>query len=351
MNRVNPEMLILARESRGMSQVELATKTKIAASILCRYETETLRPADHHLGIIAEALEYPTSFFYNEDKRYGFGSNCLYHRKRVSLPPSDLRKLQAKANIFRIRVSKLLKGAQVEAKLKFPKFDIGEYEGDVDHIANLVRAAWKLPMGPIKNLVELVEQAGGIVSYFPFETRKLDAISHWAPGGQPIFFLNSEMPADRCRFTLAHEIGHIVMHEFSTVDQEKEADRFASELLMPADEITKDLAPPLTLAKLAQLKPYWRVSMQALAVRAYHLEVISKDQYRRLFTIMSRMGYRLTEPVTIPREEPQVFSALISVYLSDHKYTIEELSKHLDVRDAEFRRDYLASRANLRLVK
>ena len=68
---------------------------------------------------------------------------------------------------------------------------------------------------------------------------------------------------------------------------EGEADRFAAEFLMPEREIRSDLRPPLTIARLAALKPYWKVSMAALARRAWNVGTIDQNRYRRLFTELS----------------------------------------------------------------
>src|ERR1700730_1023199 len=111
--------------------------------------------------------------------------------------------------------------------------DAEDYNGDVSVIAGLLRRSWGIPNGPVENLTTAIEAAGGVVLRRSFGTSKIDAMSKWAPGEPPLFFINSEIPADRCRYTLAHEIGHIVMHQVPTPDMEGEADRFAEEFLMP----------------------------------------------------------------------------------------------------------------------
>ena len=60
--------------------------------------------------------------------------------------------------------------------------------------------------------------------------------------------INSRVPTDRKRMTLAHELGHIVMHSepiHLSKQSEEEAMRFAAEFLMPAHLIrpSSDNAP------------------------------------------------------------------------------------------------------------
>src|SRR5438105_1926609 len=148
-NDVHPEMLALARESRGLSQSELARAVGISQGNISRYESGMLKVSDEHLEKIASVLDYPKTFFYRHEKRYSFGSSCTYHRKRQSLPVIEQRTLLAKLNVLRMRLGWLLDAVDIESVNKFQHFDIDEFNGDVERIAQLVRNGWKLPPGPI----------------------------------------------------------------------------------------------------------------------------------------------------------------------------------------------------------
>ena len=141
----------------------------------------------------------------------------------------------------------------------------------------------------------LLESAGAIVIMFDFGTRLIDGLSAYDPldAMPPIVFLNSTSPAERTRFTAAHELGHIVMHRrgFLSEDAEHEADDFASEFLMPTTEI-KGFLGGITLDALASLKSRWKVSMGALLVRAVRLGKISERRSRTLWMQMAKLGYK-----------------------------------------------------------
>lgn len=347
-NDVHSEMLTLARESRGLSQSQLALAVDISQGNISRYESGMLNVSDEHLEKIADVLDYPKTFFFRHEKRYSFGSSCTYHRKRQSLPAIEQRTLLAKLNVLRMRLSWLLASVDIESENKFQHFDIDEFKGDVERIAQLMRNAWKLPPGPIQNLVQAIEDSGGIVVRYPFGTNKLDAISQWIVGTPPIFLINADSPGDRIRFTLAHEIGHVVMHNVPTENMEGEADRFAAEFLMPARDISVDLNS-VSLPSLARLKPYWKQSMAALIKRAFDLGKITKRQYRSLFEQMSRLGYRLGEPIPIPLEMPTMFSDIINVHIKELGYSQLDLSRLLEVSEEEFKAEYWPKASRPRL--
>lgn len=346
---VNPEMLILARESRGLTQADLAQKTGIGQSVLSKYENGMIDVSGQALSEIAKILEYPETLFTCSEPILGFGSSCMHYRKRQALSVQDLKQIQAQINLIRIQFKRLLRSVEIDATQEFPRYDIGDYK-DAETIAKFVRASWNLPIGPIKNLVATIENAGGIVFPLHFKTQKLDAVSQWPQGMPPLFFINMNMPWDRIRFSLAHEIGHLIMHTYPTDNLEEEADSFASAFLMPAREIETDLIN-ITLPKAMQLKPYWRVSMQALIRRAYNLRRITESQYRRLFTQIGKQGYRKCEPSPISPEEPETYQRLIDIHLKEFNYSIMDLSKLLDLYQREFEKEYIFKRGAISIVK
>jgi Zn-dependent peptidase ImmA (M78 family) len=261
----------------------------------------------------------------------------------LSLTRRDWYKITARLNLLRLHTSKLLPGVDTEYENRFHYLDSGEFKNP-EQVAKLMRKYWKIPAGPISNLIGEIENAGGIVYLLRFGTDKIDAISQSAPGLPPLFLVNSEIPGDRCRFTLAHELGHIIMHgRCPAENMEEEADRFAAEFLMPKADIADDLES-ITLTKAASvLKPYWKVSIAALIVRAKELGKITASQYKNLFTQLSYHGYRKHEPVEIPPEQPTVLNDIMTVYLSDYGYDLAALSKFLNLFEDELTKEYIPS--------
>lgn len=350
---VSPEMLILARESRGLTQSELAAMTSISQGNISKYEGGLLNVSREHLEKFVSILHYPETFFSLNESRFDFGSSCTYHRKRQTLPVHELKLLLAKSNLLRIHVTQLLKGVDLETDNLFLRLDVADYDGDIEEIARVVRRSWHLPFGPVNNLIRVIEDAGAIVYLCSFGTRKLDAISQWIPsthlGLPPIFLVNADMPGERIRFTLAHEIGHVIMHRVPTSNMEEEADRFAAEFLMPCHNIAPDLSS-ITLPKLARLKPYWKASMAALMRRALDLGKITQRQYRTLNEQMGKQGYRINEPYPLPIEKPSVLNEIIDVYRNEYNYSISDLSKLIYLYEDETQEKFFSGQRRLRIV-
>jgi Zn-dependent peptidase ImmA (M78 family) len=199
-----------------------------------------------------------------------------------------------------------------------------------------------LPNGPVANMVELIELNGGIIIPCDFGTDLLDAMSQRIEGLPILFFVNVNAPADRVRHTLAHELGHMVLHTItvkSDEEMEDEADAFAGAFLLPADEIRPQLRR-FDLRQLVNLKGYWKVSMAALAVRADRLKLITPYQSKMFWIEMSRLGYRKREPNEPPKETPNLLRQIVAFHMKKLGYSASEMAKLLHLRVVEFQEMY-----------
>ena len=327
---VNPEMIVLARESRGWTQRELASQLGIRQTTLSKYELGALSYPERDLTQLSKITNFDPEFFRQSGfQKVGLAGDFLY-RKRAHVTAKVRRRVQAEVNIRRIQLYQLTRRADVERdEFPFPSIQPEEMEGRIDKIAIAVREAWRLPSGPIRNLTAAIENAGGIVFAIDFESDLIDGTNVRLPGEPPMLFVNSRATGDRHRFNLAHELAHVIMHFGLVFDNaEMQANQFAAEFLMPRRIIRSDLRN-LDLADAARLKLVWGVSMAAIIKRAYDLGVISQSKYRRMFTMLNARGMRTNEPIEVPFEQPAVFNELLRVHREEFGMDDSEIRKIL----------------------
>ena len=350
-NVINPTMFITARESRGLTQKELSGLLGVTQGWLSKVESGFCNNVpDDILHEISKILNYPCGFFFQQDRIYGFGPSELFNRRRQRVPAKTLQKIYAQINIRRIQLAKILQHVEI-GELNIPRMDINDFRGSVDDIASAVRAYWHIPAGPIKNLVEIIEERGGIILPFDFHSNDIDAISIVVPGTPPLFFINPTIPGDRLRFTLCHELAHVIMHQCEpNPDIELQADRFASQFLMPDNEIRPYLQD-LSIAKLMDLKTYWRVSMQSILMKATKLAAITDARSKALWMKIGTSGYRSHEPIEIQPEVPTLYDEILEVFKNDLGYSLNDFSQFVCMSTKETAEAYFATGSKLKLVK
>lgn len=326
----NGQLLMLARQFRRKSQKELAEELagSVAQGTLSKIEHGRLQPHQELVNKLAEALQVRPAFFYQD----GYLREPLvsYHRKRAKMPARDLDQLHGLAELHRLNLRKLLQSAEIEPTLPPPPaIDPDQYGRDIEDIARMLRQRWKLPRGPVADLTRLAEAAGIVVVSFDFGHDLVDGFCQTAHDDlPPVVFINSRQPKDRFRFSLAHEIGHLVLHQTPNPEQEVEANRFASEFLMPTKDIRADFFD-LSLTRFMDLKLYWGTSMQALIYKAWQIGALSDGLFKHFNIEMSKRGFKKNEPVQAShlREEPTTLKGVLKAHLADLGMTINEISE------------------------
>lgn len=164
-------------------------------------------------------------------------------------------------------------------------------------------------LGPIQNLTAAVERAG--VCLIPIGgLAGIDGLSAWV-NGVPVIGLSPSVPGDRFRFSLAHELAHLLFHAKRTDATESEANRFAGALLIPQAEFDAAMPDRPQLRDFIALKSTWGVAVSALVYRAHELEYIDDARYRALQIQMSK--WRKFEPGTFKPVYGRLLARLVDV--------------------------------------
>jgi Zn-dependent peptidase ImmA (M78 family)/transcriptional regulator with XRE-family HTH domain len=299
--------LTIARQIAGLRKNALAEHINKTPTAISAYENGTKRPAPATVAQLCLALGVEPAFFLSGDGDRG------------GLPAPHFRSLRATPQITRdqayaygLLVNDI--ATVFSRHVEFPPCDVPDIPVAPDCMdltqpekaARQVREFLRIPNGPVGHLVRLVENHGVLVVFCTLQAASVDAFSFSEPT-RPIMLLN---PAKddyyRQRYDVAHELGHLVMHsEAEPGDRivEDQANRFAAEFLMPAEEISEALPRKGDWRKLMVLKDEWRVSMQALLYRARQLGIMTASAYENAMTTLSARGWRRREPGPMPAVE------------------------------------------------
>ena len=335
-------MLTLARESRGLTQTELGELIGFSHSNINRWEAGFISINPEAFIALQQKLDYPESFFFQVAEIFP----PAFYRKRDKVDKRTLDKIEANVNIHRIHFNTLINS---HSHLKTAIATITRKEETTpQQIAQAIRKQWKVLKGAMGDLIELVESNGIPVFTFDFETERVDGRMTMTEARHPVIFVNSAHLGDRQRFTLAHELGQMILYKFCTpaykVDElNHQANLFAAEFLLPEKEIREDLKEPVTLQLLSELKLKWKVSMQSLLYRADDLGLLSYNQKRYLLGQFNQLQIRRREPLEldIPKEKPVLIRELITKYKTQQKMSIKQLAAYFHLTESDFTRRYI----------
>jgi Zn-dependent peptidase ImmA (M78 family) len=187
---------------------------------------------------------------------------------------------------------------------------------DPETAAHMVRSEWQLGVLPVKNMVHLLEAKGVRVFSLAENTREVNAFSAWRDGTTPFVFLNTMKSSESSRFDAAHELGHLVLHRHGDTKGkgvEREADAFASALLMPKSEMLSYAGRCRTVEDIVRHKKRFNVSAMAFAFNLHKVGAISEFTYRSLCIEMSKRGMRTKEVDSSERETSQILKKVFEV--------------------------------------
>lgn len=328
-----PESLTLARELRGLTKSELATRVHKSAGAISQFENAITRPDPRTLKQISLALGFPLSFFSREISSTPISMDYCHFRSLRSTSQKDRRKILANGTLLRNLIEVL------DDFVDFPEEQVSRIarqiysDDDIERFAVKVREAWGLGIGPIPELFQLLESKGILLSFIADQSEDVDAFSFWQPRRPFIFLVSSKGSPSRTRFDCAHELGHLLMHADAVPgnkELEAQANRFAGAFLVPREAFIRECPRRLNWEHFYELKRRWRVSLAALIRRAYDLDCISEATYRRAYVQLNQMGQRYNEPYEPPVEAPTMIQQALVFALED--VSMQDIADRLKVR-------------------
>jgi Zn-dependent peptidase ImmA (M78 family)/transcriptional regulator with XRE-family HTH domain len=333
-----------AREARGLSVTALAEILEVSRQSVSQYENEQQSPRSEVMVKIEQVLNLPPAFFSRPVLKRPEARRIFY------------RSMKSATKLARVRVERRYEWLTEIANylqeyvsfppVRFPRFDVPRdarelsWE-DVEDFAVRTREFWGLGEGPISNVVWLFENKGAIVTRGIVEADELDAFSEWhgwqANSSTPYVFLGADKEsAPRSRYDAAHELGHLVMHrnidpkhiENQTTFKiiENQAHRFAGAFLLPTLAFSNDFSVA-NLDAFRALKPKWKVSVAMMVYRSQDLDLVGKEQVRRLWINRTRRGWRLKEPLDdhLPIERPRMLQRAFSMLVDERIQSRDEI--------------------------
>ncbi|MHB8253085.1 MAG: helix-turn-helix domain-containing protein [Acidiferrobacter sp.] len=307
-----------ARTAAGLSLRNLAEKAGISAMAISKYETGKSTPSSGVLLALSKALGVTVEYFLRTER---VELDEIEYRKHTKLPKKLLRQIEG--DVIE-QVERYLELEHVFPTLPIKPFKVpkslpsrvDDYD-EIETIADGVRAAWRLGSNPIPELTDTLEERG--IKVFQtnlFHGNHFDGLAATV-NGVPIIVVGADWPGDRQRFTLAHELGHLLLKGrlSGALDEEKASNRFAGAFLVAKSEVFKELGQRrrwLEPQELCVLKKVYGLSMGGWIHRANELGILPETHYQTIVRLFRVRGWHKKEPCEdYPRETTQLFTQLV----------------------------------------
>ncbi|MDE2951431.1 MAG: XRE family transcriptional regulator [Chloroflexota bacterium] len=297
-----------ARFLAGMTMTQLADELReydfpITKQAISKYETGKSYPSARFLLLASSVLGVPSTYFTHEPKKT---VEWLAFRCRKKLSKTERSRIKAYASDIvelQIELRELLYPDPIS---ELPSIAVANL-AEAENAAEQLRAHWDVGNRPLDNLVQTAEDRDFVVVSWEDNTGLFDGLSAKCEG-RSIAVINTNVPADRLRMSLAHELGHLVMDigEMPSKEAEKLAYRFAAALLAPADHVYQELGKSrghLDWGELEALKRKYGMSMAAWVRRARDLEIINHTAYKSLNIDLRKRKWHISEPVQYQGDE------------------------------------------------
>lgn len=312
--------LKLARTSTGLSLRELAERmgNVVSAQAIGKYERNEDMPGSRPLMALARALGVSESYLLSDEELSLEGVDFRKKRSAKEEATIEARTLQLLERYLAIEDLLDLKSVEWEQPRSAP-YPVRDLR-DAEDAARSVRDDWGLGHDPIPKLAELLEERG--IKVLSIDLDDIDGLAarvlRKGRDAARVVVVRQNIWSERKRFTLAHELGHMVMALEQGLDEEAAANRFAGAFLMPADVVRAEVGAhrsAISIGELVALKERFGVSLQAIAYRFRDLGIIEQKAFSNLYREFTRRGWRkepFAEPACIEPsyEEPKRFERL-----------------------------------------
>lgn len=246
---------------------------------------------------LATVLRFPVEFFATQPVSRVEPSDLLFRA-----PKSTTLAEREYLAQFAAGAGDLLETLNARWQLPPVKLPILERSTDVAQAARQVRELLGVALdAPIRHLMYDVERCGVPVVLRPRRSKSTGELAWSVPEepkekhlgystrvgefrDRPLVVVRAIDSWERTRWTVAHEIGHLVLHSGGVQDdgQEQQASRFASELLAPTAAVSDEVPAVPSLMNLVPIKMRWGISIGALVRHMHESGLIDPHRYEML---------------------------------------------------------------------
>ncbi len=335
-----------ARKLKCLSQQKVADAIGVSKQMISKYEKGLSIPDSGKLIKLARLFDLKVDYFFRSNK-VELGEINFRKKSKFSI-----KKQESLKELIKIKLENYL---WLEDTLSIDSsFDnvihndkINALE-DVENIVLKLRKHWDIGIDPIHNIIQVLEDKEIKVIELEDVDEKFDGLACFANSKYPIIVVNKNFPVERKRFTLLHELGHLLLDlpDCETDIAEKYCNKFASEFLLPKYMVIDEFGGKrnhITLPELIATQKKYGISIQAIVYRLVDAKILSKEKQKQFYQKLN-FNPSLKKEINLSRFETPEFSErylrLVYRALSEENISISKAAALLNTNVEAVRENF-----------
>ncbi|MCP4971750.1 MAG: ImmA/IrrE family metallo-endopeptidase [Arcobacter sp.] len=279
-----------ARKLKGLSQQDIADELEISKQMVSKYEKGTSIPTSSKLLKLARLFNLKVDYFFSSFK-IDIGEVNFRKKSKFSIKKQNSLKEQIKINLENylwiedtLSIDYSFNNIIKNNKIKTIK--------DVEKAVLKLRTEWNIGTDPIHNIIQLLEDKEIKVIELYDTDDKFDGLATFVNGKYPVIVVNGNFPVERKRFTLLHELGHLLLTlpDCKIIEEEYFCNKFTSEFLLPKNIVANEFGGNrnhITLPELISTQKKYGISIPAIIFRLVDANIITKERQKIFYKRMN----------------------------------------------------------------
>jgi len=337
-----------ARKLKLLSQQEVADELGVSKQMISKYEKGLSIPDSSKMIKLSKLFNQKIDYFFNAYKvelgEVNFRKKSRFSKKRLE-SLKELIKIKLENYLWIEEILSI--DSSFKNIISEDKIDSIE---DIERVVLKLRNHWNIGMDPIHNIIQLLEDKEIKVIELEDVDENFDGLACFVNDKYPIIVVNGNFPVERKRFTLLHELGHLLLNlpDCEIKEEEQLCNKFASEFLLPKKIIIEEFGGKrknITLPELVATQKKYGISIQAIVYRLVDSQILSRDR-QKFFYKKINFNPSLKKEINLSRFKTPEFSnryeRLVYRAVSEENITMSKASSLLN-RNVDFIRENLAA--------
>jgi Zn-dependent peptidase ImmA (M78 family) len=279
-----------ARILKGFTLQNLADELLVSKQMINKYEKGKSIPDSKKIIKLAKLLDQKVDYFFRSFL-VDVGHVDFRKKSKFSIKKQKALKEQIKINLENYLWIEDLLSIDYSFKNVISDHQVVNIS-EIEQAIIQLRMKWDIGNDPIYNIIQLLEDKEiKVIELFDVDD-KFDGLATFVNDKYPVIVVNGNFPVERKRFTLLHELGHLLLN-MKGVDSKQEeilCNQFASEFLLPRKFLLNEFGGKrghITIQEFISIQEKYGISIPAIIYRLVDAKIIAKEKHTSFYKKMN----------------------------------------------------------------